>query len=80
MQLPGLTAHHLDKMYLEYKKEIIPKAKHIKEVLIEAKPSMLSVKLIELIISKIQKIVKVIFRLLSNLKLRIFSTFKKILR
>ena len=26
MQLPGLTAHHLDKMYLEYKKEIIPKA------------------------------------------------------
>ena len=62
------------------KKEIIPKAKHIKEVLIEAKPSMLSVKLIELIISKIQKIVKVIFRLLSNLTLIIFSTFKKILR
>ena len=26
MQLPGSTAHHLDKMYLEYKKEIIPKA------------------------------------------------------
>ena len=26
MQLPGLTDRHSDKMYLEYKKEIIPKA------------------------------------------------------